>query len=158
MSGCEDGRSAYMRSGLPLHYSPRAILLNRNFLLISPEIRYCHAGRRPFSCSDSDFMLLSLPLRRVVKLRACPAGVFIKLEVLLPDMAVPRHHLAKGKQGRRRSHLALKSLRLTVCPHCKRNIRAHTVCKFCGYYKGREIVNVLARTMRKQEKRRAQKK
>ncbi|HBT81095.1 MAG TPA: 50S ribosomal protein L32, partial [Candidatus Yanofskybacteria bacterium] len=47
-------------------------------------------------------------------------------------MALPRHHMAKGKQGRRRSHLALKPKKLTACLHCKRMILAHAVCKYCG--------------------------
>jgi large subunit ribosomal protein L32 len=60
--------------------------------------------------------------------------------------------MAKGKQLRRRSHLALKKQVLTACSHCKKMIKPHTVCKHCGYYKGREVVNVLAKTLKKQEK------
>ena len=67
-------------------------------------------------------------------------------------MAVPRHHMAKGKQGRRRSHLALKPLNLVACSHCKKEILSHEVCKFCGFYKGREVVNVLAKELKKKEK------
>ncbi len=67
-------------------------------------------------------------------------------------MAVPRHHMAKGKQGRRRSHLALRSLNLITCSQCKRETPAHMVCKFCGYYKGKEIINVLAKELKKKEK------
>ncbi|HYU64869.1 MAG TPA: 50S ribosomal protein L32 [Candidatus Paceibacterota bacterium] len=70
-------------------------------------------------------------------------------------MAVPRHHLAKGHQRRRRSHLALKPLVLVACEHCKKQILPHRVCKFCGYYKGREVVNVLAKELKRQEKQRA---
>jgi len=70
-------------------------------------------------------------------------------------MAVPRHHMSKGKQGRRRSHLALKPLRLTVCSQCKRETLPHQVCQFCGYYKGREVINVLAKELRKKEKQKA---
>ncbi len=71
-------------------------------------------------------------------------------------MAVPRHHMAKGKQLRRRSHLALKGRALTKCAHCGKMIMAHQVCKFCGFYKGREVVNVLARELKKREKAQAQ--
>ncbi len=61
--------------------------------------------------------------------------------------------MAKGKQLRRRSHLALKALALTKCAHCGKMIKSHQVCKFCGFYKGREVINVLARELRKKEKR-----
>ncbi|MBI2068807.1 MAG: 50S ribosomal protein L32 [Candidatus Yanofskybacteria bacterium] len=68
-------------------------------------------------------------------------------------MAVPRHHMAKGKQLRRRSHLALKPKKLAKCSHCGRETAPHAVCKFCGYYKGREVVNALAKKLKKKEKR-----
>ncbi len=71
-------------------------------------------------------------------------------------MGVPRHHMAKGKQLRRRSHLALKKQTLQACSQCKKMIQSHTVCKYCGYYKGREVVNVLAKQMKKAEKKKQQ--
>jgi large subunit ribosomal protein L32 len=64
--------------------------------------------------------------------------------------------MAKGKQLRRRSHLALQKSGLLACSQCKRMIRPHTACAHCGYYKGREIVNILAKQMRKAEKRKVQ--
>lgn len=66
--------------------------------------------------------------------------------------AVPRHHMAKGKQLRRRSHLALKPLKLTLCLQCKKPALPHLVCKNCGYYRGQEVVNVLAKELKKKEK------
>ncbi len=68
-------------------------------------------------------------------------------------MAVPRHHMAKGKQLRRRSHLALKANSLAKCTHCGKMIMPHQVCKFCGFYKGREVLNVIAKQLAKREKR-----
>jgi len=67
-------------------------------------------------------------------------------------MAVPRSHLAKGRQGRRRSHLALKKKSLVECSNCKKKRAPHTVCKNCGYYKGTEIINVLAKLTKKEKK------
>jgi large subunit ribosomal protein L32 len=60
--------------------------------------------------------------------------------------------MAKGKQLRRRSHLGLKKQVLAACAQCKKSIKPHTVCKYCGYYKGREVVNVTARALAKAEK------
>ncbi|MCC6934576.1 MAG: 50S ribosomal protein L32 [Candidatus Yanofskybacteria bacterium] len=66
--------------------------------------------------------------------------------------------MAKGKQLRRRSHLALKKQAFIACGQCKKMIKPHTACKHCGYYKGREVVNVLARTVKKAEKKKQQQK
>ena len=63
--------------------------------------------------------------------------------------------MAKGKQLRRRSHLALKKQSLQACSQCKKMIKAHTVCKYCGYYKGHEVINVVAKQMKKAEKAKA---
>jgi len=63
--------------------------------------------------------------------------------------------MAKGKQLRRRSHLALKKQTLRACSQCKKMIQSHMVCKYCGYYKGREVVNVIAKQMKKAEKTKA---
>jgi len=61
--------------------------------------------------------------------------------------------MAKGKQLRRRSHLALKPKRLLKCSHCDKMILPHAICKFCGYYEGKEIINIVAKTLAKQQKR-----
>lgn len=64
--------------------------------------------------------------------------------------------MAKGKQLRRRSHLALRASNLVSCAQCKKMVRPHTVCRYCGSYKGREVVNVLAKQLKKAEKRKQQ--
>jgi large subunit ribosomal protein L32 len=61
--------------------------------------------------------------------------------------------MAKGKQLRRRSHLALKKQVFGVCSQCGKAVRAHTACKACGFYKGREVMPVLALQMKKAQKR-----
>lgn len=64
--------------------------------------------------------------------------------------------MAKGKQLRRRSHLALSSQLTRACAQCGKQIKPHMVCKYCGYYKGREVVNVLAKQMKKAQKKKEQ--
>ncbi|HXK37329.1 MAG TPA: 50S ribosomal protein L32 [Candidatus Paceibacterota bacterium] len=71
-------------------------------------------------------------------------------------MGVPRHHMAKGKQLRRRSHLALTKQTLRACPQCGKAVRPHRICPSCGYYQGREVMNVLAKRMKKAEKKKQQ--
>ncbi len=70
-------------------------------------------------------------------------------------MPVPRQRHTKSKRNRQRSHQALKLLHLAKCPKCGQSILAHQACKNCGTYKGREVINVLKKlTKREQKKRR----
>ncbi|MFH1769503.1 MAG: 50S ribosomal protein L32 [Parcubacteria group bacterium] len=68
-------------------------------------------------------------------------------------MPVPKKHGTSGKMRRRRSHSALKKTTLTTCSHCKKPALPHRVCKQCGFYKDQEVVNVLAKELKRQEKR-----
>ena len=60
----------------------------------------------------------------------------------------------KGKRNRRRSHLALKKIFLAVCGKCDRDVLPHHICAYCGYYNGREIIDVLAKLDKKDKKKR----
>lgn len=59
-------------------------------------------------------------------------------------MAVPKRKTSKRKQGHRRSHLALKEPNLIHCSNCSTLIRPHRVCLHCGYFKGKEVLQVEA--------------
>jgi large subunit ribosomal protein L32 len=39
-----------------------------------------------------------------------------------------------------------------LCPKCKKPILSHTACRNCGFYKGKEVVNVLAKLTKKEAK------
>lgn len=67
-------------------------------------------------------------------------------------MAVPRHGHTKSKVRKRRMHLYIKPAVLSLCPKCKSKVLSHTVCKNCGYYKGQEVINVLAKLTKKEKK------
>lgn len=54
--------------------------------------------------------------------------------------AVPKKRKTKSKIGMRRSHDSLKSVHAVKCGQCKKLIPGHTVCMYCGYYKGKEVV------------------
>lgn len=55
-------------------------------------------------------------------------------------MGLPSKRRTKQSKRERSSHFALVQTGLTTCTHCKKKIRPHRVCPFCGYYKGREII------------------
>lgn len=69
-------------------------------------------------------------------------------------MTVRMRH-TKSHTANRRSHHALKEEHLSVCPDCKAPVRRHRICSSCGKYKGRVIVDVIAKIEKKQEKAKA---
>jgi large subunit ribosomal protein L32 len=54
----------------------------------------------------------------------------------------PKRKLSKGRRDRRRAHDALTPMNLVQCAHCGEMIRGHTVCPKCGFYAGREVLNI----------------
>jgi large subunit ribosomal protein L32 len=52
----------------------------------------------------------------------------------------------------RRSHHALSGIASIKCPKCGADTLAHHVCKNCGFYKGREAVDVLRKLTKKERK------
>lgn len=67
-------------------------------------------------------------------------------------MAVPKWRKTKGRRNQRRMHIFLKKPTLTKCPKCGHFVLPHTVCQNCGYYKGREVIDVLAKLTKKEKK------
>ncbi len=57
-------------------------------------------------------------------------------------MSVPKKRRTSGSAGKRRSHHALKDETINICPQCKKAIKPHHACDFCGYYKGKEVVKI----------------
>ena len=41
---------------------------------------------------------------------------------------------------------------MAVCPKCGKPVLPHTVCQNCGYYKSREIIDVLKKLNKKERK------
>lgn len=66
-------------------------------------------------------------------------------------MVVRMKH-TKGKRNRVRSHHALKPTAVVACNHCKQAKLPHTLCKNCGYYNDRQVVDVLAKLDKKERK------
>jgi large subunit ribosomal protein L32 len=61
-------------------------------------------------------------------------------------MAVPKYKISKSKTRMRRSHHALKPISLAYCPGCGEAKLSHTVCKHCGAYNGKVVVQPKAST------------
>jgi len=57
-------------------------------------------------------------------------------------MGVPKRRVSRARQGDRRAHLALKLPQLDECPHCHEPKRPHHVCPNCGWYGGRQAIEL----------------
>lgn len=69
-------------------------------------------------------------------------------------MAVPKQRHTKSRRNKRRGNIFLDAPTLTLCPKCGKDVTPHTICWNCGHYKGREIIDVLAKLDKKEKKKR----
>lgn len=49
-------------------------------------------------------------------------------------------------------HIYLKGTPTGTCPKCSKAVLAHTVCENCGFYRGREVIDVLSKLTKKERK------
>ena len=67
-------------------------------------------------------------------------------------MAVPKKKTTRGKTNKRRVHIFLKPVDLMICPQCNRLKKSHIVCLSCGFYKGKEVIDVIKKLKIKDQK------
>ena len=57
-------------------------------------------------------------------------------------MGVPKRKVSKARRDKRRAHKALTAPGLSNCPQCNEMRLPHRVCPSCGFYHGREVIEV----------------
>jgi large subunit ribosomal protein L32 len=57
-------------------------------------------------------------------------------------MAVPKRKTTRSKRDSRRSHWKATPTTYSECPHCHQPKLPHRVCANCGYYGGRQAVEI----------------
>ena len=63
-------------------------------------------------------------------------------------MSVPARKKSSSSVKRRRSHKALKAVGAGSCERCKTAVRPHRACTNCGFYKGRDVLDVSRKAKR----------
>lgn len=66
-------------------------------------------------------------------------------------MSIRMRH-TKSHRNSRRAHHALTAAATSVCSKCHASVLPHTVCKNCGTYRGRAMIDVLAKLTKKERK------
>ena len=69
-------------------------------------------------------------------------------------MPLPKQKHTKSRRNRRRSHHALKVQKIFFCPKCGQAVLPHQVCRNCGTYKNREMIDVLKKLTKREQKKR----
>ncbi len=59
-------------------------------------------------------------------------------------MALPKRRQSRARSRKRRTHWVLSMPMLVECSNCGEMKRAHRVCPHCGYYQGKEVLEVEA--------------
>ncbi len=55
---------------------------------------------------------------------------------------LPKRRRSKSRQGTNSAHRGITLPNLTECPHCHRPMMPYRVCPACGYYHGRDVLEV----------------
>jgi large subunit ribosomal protein L32 len=64
-------------------------------------------------------------------------------------MPLPKRRHSKARGRKRRTHWKLNVLNLIPCPQCKQLRLPHQVCKVCGYYNGRQAMEIKVKEKKK---------
>jgi large subunit ribosomal protein L32 len=65
-------------------------------------------------------------------------------------MPHPKKRKTKSGRNQRRSHHSLKKIDLINCKKCGQPIKSHRACSNCGYYNGKEAIDVLKKLSKKE--------
>ncbi len=58
-------------------------------------------------------------------------------------MAVPKKRQSKSRQATRRAnHAKMEAPNVSMCPNCSEPKLSHQVCPSCGFYNGREVIEI----------------
>jgi large subunit ribosomal protein L32 len=57
-------------------------------------------------------------------------------------MSVSKRRQTSSKRKSRASHFALKAIKLSTCSKCKKAVKPHHACGFCGTYNKREAIKI----------------
>lgn len=64
----------------------------------------------------------------------------------------PKKRHSRARQGKRRAAIKLSIRNAVLCFNCQSPVLPHTICKKCGFYKGREVIDVAKKKKAKEKK------
>lgn len=66
-------------------------------------------------------------------------------------MPLPKRRHSKARGRKRRTHWKLSEANLILCPQCKNLKISHLVCRVCGFYNGRQVIEIKVKEKKKKQ-------
>ena len=66
-------------------------------------------------------------------------------------MALPKRRHSATRGRKRRTHWKVKASGLSPCPQCKQPKIASHVCPSCGFYKGKQVIEIKIKEKKKKK-------
>ena len=57
-------------------------------------------------------------------------------------MGVPKRRISRARGRRRRTHYVAQTPARSLCPNCDEAKPPHVVCPRCGWYRGRQVLEI----------------
>ena len=64
----------------------------------------------------------------------------------------PKKRHSRQRQGKRRAAIRLRVRETMLCANCGQPVLPHTICKNCGFYKGKMVIDVEKKKKKKEDK------
>ena len=64
-------------------------------------------------------------------------------------MPNPKRRHSNQRTRKRRTHDVMKAMAMQPCKQCGDPIAPHRVCRKCGYYKGRQVLQIKTKDKKK---------
>lgn len=66
-------------------------------------------------------------------------------------MPLPKQRHSKARGRRRRTHWKIAKANLISCPQCKQPKLPHKICAICGFYAGRQVIEIKIKEKKKKK-------
>lgn len=57
-------------------------------------------------------------------------------------MALPKRKTSKARKRSRAANWKIATVGIVECPKCHEPVQSHRVCKSCGYYDGKQVIEI----------------
>jgi len=64
---------------------------------------------------------------------------------------LPKRRHSKTRGRKRRTHWKIAKTNLIACPQCKQPKLPHKICAICGFYAGRQVIEIKIKEKKKKK-------